>query len=218
MKLLTIITALFLVLTIQTYGQDNATSTPEYEATRQTEKLQQELNLTSDQVKIIYEINLRYARARQNSSTRSEAIQRVKNKDADIEKVLSENQINKLRTKRYERSVYQPNQSESFRSTESTPRVNPSTYRSSGIEMRTRQAEPRRTQTQPSTETRRATPPASTNRNQYSSPSRNENSGNTRNTQTQPSAPARREQSTAPAQRSESSSQVPTGSTETRRR
>jgi hypothetical protein len=158
MKLGTIFTALFFVLAVQSYSQDNTTSTPEYEATRQTEKLQQELNLSAEQVKLIYEINLKYARARQNSSSRSEAMQRVKNKDADLERVLNAEQINKLRTKRYERSVYQPAQSDNFRSSEPVQRINAPVRRST-TEMQTTETQQRRTEErQPDTQRRVQTP------------------------------------------------------------
>ncbi|MFT3752716.1 MAG: hypothetical protein QM800_07510 [Paludibacter sp.] len=104
----TIISVLFLLnLALFVNGQDNSTipqRTPEQEAAKQTEKLQQELNLTQDQAKQVYEINLRYARERQISNTRSEAVERMKNKNADIQRVLSVEQNDRLQTKRYERT------------------------------------------------------------------------------------------------------------------
>lgn len=109
MKILkTILFVLFLLyLALPVSGQDNSTipqRTPEQEAAKQTEKLQQELNLTQDQAKQVYEINLRYARERQISNTRSEAVERMKNKNADIQRVLSVEQNDRLQTKRYERT------------------------------------------------------------------------------------------------------------------
>lgn len=83
--------------------------TPEQEAAKQTEKLQQELSLTQEQVRRVYEINLRYARARQASNTRTEAMERMKNKNADLEKVLTIDQSERLQSKRYERSNFDPN-------------------------------------------------------------------------------------------------------------
>lgn len=77
----------------------------EQEAIKQTDKLKQELQLTAEQAKRIYEINLRYERKRQVSNTRSEAIQRIKNKNTEIEYVLNEEQKLALQTKRYERSA-----------------------------------------------------------------------------------------------------------------
>jgi hypothetical protein len=77
----------------------------EQEAVKQTEKLKQELQLNAEQAKRIYEINLRYERKRQISNTRSEAIQRIKNKNTEIERVLNEDQKNALQNKRYERSA-----------------------------------------------------------------------------------------------------------------
>ena len=83
--------------------------TPEQEAIKQTEKLQQELNLDPDQSKQVYEINLRYARERQISNKRSEAMERMKNKNADIQHVLSPQQNERLQTKRYERTYLETN-------------------------------------------------------------------------------------------------------------
>ena len=91
-------------------GQDNAAvpqRSPEQEAVKQTERLQQELNLTPDQAKHIYEINLRYARERQISNKRAEALVRMKNKNSEIQQVLNHEQNEKLQTKRYERTSIQ---------------------------------------------------------------------------------------------------------------
>ncbi len=75
-------------------GDSNSTNqrTPEQEATKQTEKLQSELNLTREQVKALYQINLKYAQARQNGVSRKDAMQMIKNKDEDIRRVLSTEQ------------------------------------------------------------------------------------------------------------------------------
>ena len=92
-------------------GQDNSAKpqrTPEQEAIKQTDKLQQELNLNGDQAKQIYEINLRYARERQFSNKRSEAMERMKNKTAEIQQVLSQEQFEKLQSKRFERTNPEP--------------------------------------------------------------------------------------------------------------
>jgi Na+-transporting methylmalonyl-CoA/oxaloacetate decarboxylase gamma subunit len=97
-----------LILAMPIKSQDNSVvpqRTPEQEATKQTEKLQQELNLTPEQTKQVYEINLHYARERQISNTRSEAIERMKNKNADIQRVLNAEQNERLQTKRYERTT-----------------------------------------------------------------------------------------------------------------
>jgi hypothetical protein len=100
---------LLFILTISLFAQDNAVvvlqRTPEQEAAKQTEKLQQELNLSTGQVKLVYEINLRYARERQISNTRSEAMERMKNKNNEIQRILSAEQNNRLQTKRYERTT-----------------------------------------------------------------------------------------------------------------
>ncbi|MDD4971801.1 MAG: hypothetical protein PHT07_20435, partial [Paludibacter sp.] len=85
----------FLTMNLRIQGQENSAvpkRTPEQEAAKQTEKLQQELNLNQDQAKQVYNINLRYARERQISNKRSEAMERMKNKNADIQRVLSPEQ------------------------------------------------------------------------------------------------------------------------------
>lgn len=113
----------FLVLDLPVYSQENPVipkRTPEQEAAKQTEKLQQELDLNQDQAKEIYEINLRYARERQISNKRSEAMERMKNKNADIEHVLSPEQNNRLQTKRYERTYLDSNTSNRNQSTNSS--------------------------------------------------------------------------------------------------
>lgn len=91
------------------FGQDNINipqRTAEQEALKQTEKLQQELNLTSEQAKQVYDINLKYAHERQISNSRSAAMERMKNKNADIELILNQEQSNRLQSKRDERSQH----------------------------------------------------------------------------------------------------------------
>lgn len=95
-------------LVLPVYSQENTSTperTPEQEASRQTEKLQQELNLTDEQSRKVYEINVRYERQRQISNSRSEAMERIKNKNADMQKVLTEEQNSRLQSKRYERTT-----------------------------------------------------------------------------------------------------------------
>lgn len=87
------------------FAQENANMpqrTPEQEATKQTERLQQELNLTPEQTKQLYEINLKYARERRISNTRSAAMERMKNKNADIQNILTPEQNSRLQYKREE--------------------------------------------------------------------------------------------------------------------
>jgi hypothetical protein len=89
------------------HAQNNAplSRTPEQEAAKQTEKMQSELGLTTEQCAQIYDINLRYARMRQVSNTRTEAMERIKNKNADIRQVLNFHQRMLLDSKRYGRSA-----------------------------------------------------------------------------------------------------------------
>lgn len=99
---------LFLIMfTFRIFCQENAVvlqRTPEQEADKQTEKLQQELNLSSEQARQVYEINLRYARERRISNKRSEALERTRNKNIEIQRILSPDQNDRLQSKRYERT------------------------------------------------------------------------------------------------------------------
>lgn len=76
--------------------------TPEQEASKQTEVLQRELNLTPEQSLQIYAINLKYAKERQQSNTRTDAIERMKRKNADYQKVLTKEQYEHLQNKQLE--------------------------------------------------------------------------------------------------------------------
>ena len=126
MKVLKIIllTVVVFLLNIHVYSQENNTvqeRTPEQEAIKQTEKLQNELQLTPEQVQRVNEINLKYARERQASNNRRDAIKRIKDKDNDLQKVLNQEQYQQLQNKRYERSSFQsPATGSSFRSTQTT--------------------------------------------------------------------------------------------------
>lgn len=200
MKLVKIIFLVFLVLTlnIKLNAQDNA-ATPEYEATKQTEKLQQELNLTSGQVKQVYEINLKYARARQASTSRSEAMQRMKNKDTDLQKVLNSEQVNRLQNKRYERSNFQSVNPTNYRSIQESPNLQPAEVNNNADTRK----ESRRTNSQMQT----------TRRNYYNEenlPTRRNNSGvidrKSTNSPVRQSTP-----STQPTQQNSSSSAVSSG-------
>lgn len=127
LRFLSFILLLF-TLALPLYSQESAVvpqRTPEQEAARQTEKLQKELNLTSEQTKRVYEINLRYARERQISNTRNEAIERMKNKNADIQRVLNYQQNERLQSKWIERTSISPS---SVNRTQSNV---PATFRSS---------------------------------------------------------------------------------------
>ncbi len=80
-----------------------AQRTPEQEASKQTEKMQSELNLTPEQVKSVYEINLRYAQARQKVVNRNDAMQMIKSKDEEIRRVLTAQQNEQLQNIRASR-------------------------------------------------------------------------------------------------------------------
>lgn len=114
MKVLNTVSFILFLLTLvlPIYSQGNISvpkRTPEQEAAKQTEKLQQELNLNQDQAKQVFDINLHYARERQISNKRSEALERVRNKDVEIKQVLSPEQNERLQSKRYERTYLETN-------------------------------------------------------------------------------------------------------------
>jgi len=137
-----------LTMILPIYSQENSVvpkRTPEQEAAKQTEKLQQELNLNQAQTNHIYEINLRYARERQISNKRSEALERMKNKNAEIKQVLNPDQNDRLNSKRYERTYIEtntfkrslPDNTANFR-TNSNFRTNQSKRAPNSKEIRTR--------------------------------------------------------------------------------
>lgn len=102
----------FLLLTVSLHGnsQNNTNMperTPEQEAVKQTDKLQEAVRLTPEQVRKAYEINLKYARERQLSNKRTEAIERLKNKNEDINKLLNKEQNEQLKFKRYQHSTFE---------------------------------------------------------------------------------------------------------------
>jgi len=96
----------------------------EQEAAVQTEKLQRELNLNEEQTRKVHEINLRYARERQKSNTRAEAVERIKNKEDDLRKVLTNEQYRHLQNKRSEPSTFRNS------NTPTSPQPNTETRRS----------------------------------------------------------------------------------------
>ena len=129
MKTVKFIVLIFILLmpVYSVFSQENSNvpkRTPEQEAAKQTEKLQQELDLSQDQAEKLYQINLKYARERQISNTRSEAMERMKNKNAEIQGILNSEQNSRLQSKRYERTSFdagainreQPLNSSGFRS------------------------------------------------------------------------------------------------------
>ena len=96
---------LFASICFSADGQERSRTpdrTIEQEAFKQTEKLQQELNLNAEQSRQMYEINLRYARMRQEETTRYKAMERIKNKNAEIQLILNNFQKERLLNKQYE--------------------------------------------------------------------------------------------------------------------
>lgn len=99
-----IILIMVFMLGVTGFMAQESQRTPEQEAANQTEKMQKELNLSSEQTKAVYEIQLKYAKERQNSNSRSDALQRVKNKRSELKKVLQKDQFDQLQNKRLERN------------------------------------------------------------------------------------------------------------------
>lgn len=77
--------------------------TPEQEALAQTERMQKELNLNKEQTQLIYEINLRHARERTVAGSRSQALERIRVKDSEMQEVLNRDQYERLRQMRTDR-------------------------------------------------------------------------------------------------------------------
>lgn len=100
--LLIIVVCVLSIHTLEMRAQTMSVSkrTPEQEATVQTEKLQKELNLNSNQIKKIYEINLKYANKRKFVKNRTESMDLIIKKNEDICEVLDENQRFELQNRR----------------------------------------------------------------------------------------------------------------------
>ena len=96
----------------------------EIEASKQTEKLQKELNLTDEQTSKIYEINLKYARERKSTNRRTDAVNLIKSKNNEIEKVLTPRQVNDLRNIRTEPLSVEIDGKQNFMRTDGASRVN----------------------------------------------------------------------------------------------
>lgn len=98
--------------------------TPEQEAAGQAEKMQKELNLNTEQTEAVYRIQLKYAKQREASNSRSEALERVRNKDNDLKGVLRNDQYENLQNKKFDRSNSNSINTPQFRNSE-PQRVSP---------------------------------------------------------------------------------------------
>ncbi len=84
---------LFFLFSCYTDGQTvRAISTAEQEAEYQTNKMKKDLKLDKEQIAKVYKINLKYAKLRRISNTRTEAIKRIKMKNDEIFKILNKEQ------------------------------------------------------------------------------------------------------------------------------
>ncbi|MCL2597292.1 MAG: hypothetical protein FWD66_06490 [Paludibacter sp.] len=105
-----IIITILIFSTLQIFAQTDengvgSVRSPETEALRQTERMKTDLNLTPTQEKLVYNINLKYEKQRQQSNDRRKAVERIKNKNDELQKVLTEHQYAKLQSKRYNQSA-----------------------------------------------------------------------------------------------------------------
>ena len=110
--------------------------TPEQEAIKQTEKLQSELKLTDEQAKTVYEINLRYARERQLSNSRSQAMERIRNKNEEIQEVLSPQQYDELKYRKNDVQAVEIDNAKRYIRTNPQNRVNNTDVKSPTVKSR----------------------------------------------------------------------------------
>lgn len=110
--------------------------TPEQEAIKQTEKLQSELKLTDEQAKTVYEINLRYARERQLSNSRSQAMERIRNKNEEIQEVLSPQQYDELKYRKNDVQTVEIDNAKRYIRTNPQNRVNNTDVKSPTVKSR----------------------------------------------------------------------------------
>lgn len=103
--------------------------TPEQEALAQTERMQKELSLNKEQAMLIYEINLRHARERTVASSRSQALERIRMKDSEMQEVLTRDQYERLRQMRTDRQQVDISGS---REINTSPRTRPAIPSNSG--------------------------------------------------------------------------------------
>lgn len=96
----------------------------EIEASKQTEKLQKELNLTDEQTNKIYDINLKYARERKSTNRRTDAVNLIKSKNDEIERVLTPRQKSELKSIRTEPLSVEIDGKQNFMRTDGASRVN----------------------------------------------------------------------------------------------
>ena len=120
--------------------------------------MQKELNLTTEQAKSVYEINLKYARERKQSNRRSDAVTRIKSKNEEIGKVLNDRQTTELQSKRSEVQSVEIDGKRRFTRTDAMSRANDESYQNSDTKTRV-QDRPVRTdrstrQSQPATSDR----------------------------------------------------------------
>lgn len=143
--------------------------TPEQEASSHAEKMQKELNLNSEQTEAVYRIQLKYAKQREESNSRSEALERVRHKENDLKSVLRSDQYERLKNKKFERAAPTPanapqiRESQPQRNSEQPSRISPQRNSSSPgrVSPNRKSSLPERTVPQRSTEPSRRIQPSS---------------------------------------------------------
>lgn len=100
LRLLVLVVVLFIALFIQAQNSSITNRTPEQEAKKQTEKMQKELELDDEQVEKVYELNLKYAKERKETNSRVDAMKRIRKKDEELKKILTQEQYINLKSKR----------------------------------------------------------------------------------------------------------------------
>ncbi len=92
-----------LLVSTQLFAQEKQRKTPEERASMLTDKMKKDLNLTDDQYKSVYDINLKYAKqneeAFKNAQSKDEKIKIIKAseeaKDQELKGVLTDDQYTK---------------------------------------------------------------------------------------------------------------------------
>jgi len=84
-------------------------SLPEIEASRQTERMKTDLQLTPVQEKLVYNICLKYERERQEATqnSRLKSLERFRNKMEELQQVLTKKQFEQLQHLRYNTATFQ---------------------------------------------------------------------------------------------------------------
>ncbi len=80
---------------IWTYAQhsERVQRTPEQEATKHTEMMRRDLQLSTEQIDTVYRLNLKYAKARRSATSREELFAFIEKKRQELQRILTKNQF-----------------------------------------------------------------------------------------------------------------------------